>query len=475
MKSVVDAADAARPWRVAAGAQRRRPLPDHQPQQGHHPGRRATTSEPYARIAPDGTVLVNHNSPAFYLNTDRYGAVTVPKTANAKATPDWQRARQDRRLRVARPPHALHGDRRPDDRQGQVGEDQDLRLQDPDPDRRPAGPDPRDAVVGPAQGRRRAGRRDRGVRGPARAERGAVVVVGAAPARAAAATRTAAARARRRAPAAAAPHAAARPGEAPRPPDRRGRRAARRCCPRPRSRTRRWSRRARSAARSPRPRRARSSCASTSRSRATSARSASSTAAATASTTGHITHPGGTGAQLAVGLKSGLKDGTYTATYRVISADSHPVSGGFVFSIGRAGAAPAETVGDLLKGAQVGKVTEAAFGIARGADYLAIALVIGHVVVHLARVAARQRRARPAARGPGRVRAPRDRPALVRRADRRASRALAGLVLQGATAERHDVLVVAGPGTVARGPGHALRDRLGPAGPGLRARRRRSR
>jgi hypothetical protein len=47
-------------------------------------------SEPYARIAPDGTVLVNHNSPAFYLNTDRYGAVTVPKTANAKAAPDWQ-------------------------------------------------------------------------------------------------------------------------------------------------------------------------------------------------------------------------------------------------------------------------------------------------------------------------------------------------------------------------------------------------
>jgi hypothetical protein len=46
--------------------------------------------EPYARIAPDGTVLVNHNSPAFYLNTDRYGAVTVPKTANARAAPDWQ-------------------------------------------------------------------------------------------------------------------------------------------------------------------------------------------------------------------------------------------------------------------------------------------------------------------------------------------------------------------------------------------------
>jgi hypothetical protein len=46
--------------------------------------------EPYARITPDGTVAVNHNSPAFYLNTDRYGAVTVPETATAQATPDWQ-------------------------------------------------------------------------------------------------------------------------------------------------------------------------------------------------------------------------------------------------------------------------------------------------------------------------------------------------------------------------------------------------
>jgi hypothetical protein len=45
--------------------------------------------EPYARLTPDGTVSVNHNSPAYYLNTDRYGAVTVPKTASAKATPDW--------------------------------------------------------------------------------------------------------------------------------------------------------------------------------------------------------------------------------------------------------------------------------------------------------------------------------------------------------------------------------------------------
>ena len=51
---------------------------------------RGYDKEPYARITPDGTVAVNHNSPAFYLNTERYGAVTVPKTASAKARPDWE-------------------------------------------------------------------------------------------------------------------------------------------------------------------------------------------------------------------------------------------------------------------------------------------------------------------------------------------------------------------------------------------------
>jgi copper transport protein len=93
--------------------------------------------------------------------------------------------------------------------------------------------------------------------------------------------------------------------------------------------------------------------------------------------TGAVRHPGGAGAQLAVALKPGLPNGSYTATYRVVSADSHPVSGGFVFSIGTAGAPPAETVSDLLAGSSAGRATEVAFGIARGADYLAIALVLG--------------------------------------------------------------------------------------------------
>ena len=71
--------------------------------------------------------------------------------------------------------------------------------------------------------------------------------------------------------------------------------------------------------------------------------------------------PAAIGSQVAVGLKPGLPKGTYVATYRVISADSHPVSGGLVFSIGRPGAAAAPTVADLIGDASAGPVTQTAF------------------------------------------------------------------------------------------------------------------
>jgi len=90
-----------------------------------------------------------------------------------------------------------------------------------------------------------------------------------------------------------------------------------------------------------------------------------------------VVHPGGRGPEVSVGLKHGLPDGTYTATYRVISADSHPVSGGVVFGVGDPGNGPSATVADLLSGSSAGPATEIAFGIARGLDYLAIALMLG--------------------------------------------------------------------------------------------------
>jgi copper transport protein len=92
---------------------------------------------------------------------------------------------------------------------------------------------------------------------------------------------------------------------------------------------------------------------------------------------GDAFHPNGEGPRLGVHLKPGLPDGSYTATYRVVSADGHIVSSGFVFSIGKAGKAPKETVAQLTSGSGSGSVTETAFGIARGLQYAATALAVG--------------------------------------------------------------------------------------------------
>jgi len=46
------------------------------------------SGEPYARVLGDGTVAVNTNSEAYYLNDDRYANATVPK--GLAATPAWK-------------------------------------------------------------------------------------------------------------------------------------------------------------------------------------------------------------------------------------------------------------------------------------------------------------------------------------------------------------------------------------------------
>ncbi|MGH2968805.1 MAG: hypothetical protein ACRDK0_07035 [Solirubrobacteraceae bacterium] len=45
-------------------------------------------AKPYARVLADGTVQVNTNSEAFYLNDDRYGQVQVPEDLGAE--PKWK-------------------------------------------------------------------------------------------------------------------------------------------------------------------------------------------------------------------------------------------------------------------------------------------------------------------------------------------------------------------------------------------------
>lgn len=93
-----------------------------------------------------------------------------------------------------------------------------------------------------------------------------------------------------------------------------------------------------------------------------------------------VERPEGAGSKgIGVGLRPGLGGGTYTATYRAISADGHPVSGGFVFTVGEGGATSGPTVGDLIDAGEAGPVTSVGFGVVRALAYGAIALAVGGV------------------------------------------------------------------------------------------------
>ncbi len=92
---------------------------------------------------------------------------------------------------------------------------------------------------------------------------------------------------------------------------------------------------------------------------------------------GDAFHPGGEGERLGVDLKPDLPNGSYTATYRVVSADGHIVAGGYVFSIGKAGQAPSATVAELVAAGDSGTATEVGLGIARGTQYAALAAALG--------------------------------------------------------------------------------------------------
>ncbi len=98
--------------------------------------------------------------------------------------------------------------------------------------------------------------------------------------------------------------------------------------------------------------------------------------------TGEAFHPGGRGAEIAIKLKPGLGDGAYTATYRVVSADGHAISSGFVFSVGDA-TAPSESLETLLADSGTGPVTNTALAFARGFQYAAIALGLGTLIFFL--------------------------------------------------------------------------------------------
>ncbi|MFR9794532.1 copper resistance CopC/CopD family protein [Streptomyces sp. MS06] len=79
------------------------------------------------------------------------------------------------------------------------------------------------------------------------------------------------------------------------------------------------------------------------------------------------------GTTYSVALRGGLRDGTYTVTYQVVSADSHPVSGAYTFSVG----APSRTVVSLTGQGAGGGLVGALYGIGRYASYAGFALLVG--------------------------------------------------------------------------------------------------
>lgn len=73
-----------------------------------------------------------------------------------------------------------------------------------------------------------------------------------------------------------------------------------------------------------------------------------------------------------VSLHAGLPDGTYTVAWQAVSADSHPVSGAFTFSVG----APSKTTVALPKDQAGGGLVGTLYGIARYAAYAGFILLV---------------------------------------------------------------------------------------------------
>ncbi|MFI8888755.1 copper resistance CopC/CopD family protein [Streptomyces paradoxus] len=89
--------------------------------------------------------------------------------------------------------------------------------------------------------------------------------------------------------------------------------------------------------------------------------------------TGEATHADGRSDTARIGLPGKLAEGTYTVAWRVVSADSHPVSGAFSFSVGKRSA----TTTQVDTGPTEDPLTRGLYDAARYLAYLAAALLVG--------------------------------------------------------------------------------------------------
>ena len=99
--------------------------------------------------------------------------------------------------------------------------------------------------------------------------------------------------------------------------------------------------------------------------------------------TGAPKHPDGTGSEVSVSLPK-LHNGTYVVTWRVISADSHPVEGAYSFQVGpKATLNKKNAQGEaarLLAVTGGSNVVGVVYGVGRALLYASIALLIGGVL-----------------------------------------------------------------------------------------------
>ncbi|MFE1250686.1 copper resistance protein CopC [Streptomyces sp. NPDC058766] len=89
--------------------------------------------------------------------------------------------------------------------------------------------------------------------------------------------------------------------------------------------------------------------------------------------TGEAAHADGRSDTARVGLPGKLARGTYTVAWRVVSADSHPVSGAFTFSVGERSA----TTAQVGTGPAEDPLTDGLHSAARYLAYLAATLLVG--------------------------------------------------------------------------------------------------
>ncbi|MFE0473445.1 copper resistance protein CopC [Streptomyces sp. NPDC058947] len=89
--------------------------------------------------------------------------------------------------------------------------------------------------------------------------------------------------------------------------------------------------------------------------------------------TGEPTHADGRSDTARIRLTGKLAQGTYAVAWRVVSADSHPVSGAFTFSVGKRSA----TTVQVDTGPEEDPLTDGLYDLARYLAYLAAALLVG--------------------------------------------------------------------------------------------------